>query len=165
MAAATASTGQNKICCSLLRWPSRKESCTLFVLSTLWFTVGSRSRDRLRQKIVRKFACLAQLILCCLLALCSAQAQVTINGTVRDATGAAVSGAQITLTSPSSSQTTTSSPEGKFSFVTRGAAGKVRVAANGFAPAEQTWSAAANNLQLTFVLRGVAQGELIVVSA
>ena len=85
---------------------------------------------------------------------------------VQDATGAAIPGAQVTLHSSGSSQTTTTNVEGRFSFTALSiSSGSVRVVANGFAPAEQEWPRAAGESQLTFVLRGVAQGERIVVSA
>jgi outer membrane receptor protein involved in Fe transport len=101
-----------------------------------------------------------------LLAANAGAQQVMISGVVQDATGAAISGAQVTLRSSGSSQTTTTSAEGRFSFTAGStSSGTVRVVANGFAPAEQNWPAAPGQAQLTFVLRGVAQGERVVVSA
>ena len=100
-----------------------------------------------------------------LAASASAQ-QVTISGVVQDATGAAIQGAQVTFSTAGSSQTTTTNAEGRFSFsVASGASGTLRVTANGFAPAERDWAASAEGVSLTFVLRGVAQGERVVVSA
>lgn len=102
-----------------------------------------------------------------LLASTSAWAQqVTISGVVQDSTGAVISGAQVNLSSRGESQTTTTNAEGRFSLAAAsGSSGIVRVVASGFAPAEQNWTASTDQIPLTFVLRGVAQGERIVVSA
>ena len=89
-----------------------------------------------------------------------------INGVVQDATGAAIQGAQVTFSASGVSQTTTTNAEGRFSFsVVSGTPGSIRVKANGFAPAEKEWAASIEEVPLTFVLRGVAQGERVVVSA
>ena len=85
---------------------------------------------------------------------------------VQDATGAAIQGAQVTFSASGVSQTTTTNAEGRFSFsVVSGTPGSIRVKANGFAPAEKEWAASIEEVPLTFVLRGVAQGERVVVSA
>ena len=85
---------------------------------------------------------------------------------VQDATGAAIQGAQVTFTTSRSSQTTTSNAEGRFSFsAASGVSGTLRVSANGFAPAEKAWATSTERVPITFVLRGVAQGERVVVSA
>jgi len=85
---------------------------------------------------------------------------------VRDETGAAVSGAQVTLASASSNQTTYTDDEGRFSFTApSGGSGTVRVNASSFAPAEKTWVAGSAPTPLAFILRGTAQGERVVVSA
>ncbi len=92
--------------------------------------------------------------------------QTTISGVVHDETGAAVAGAQVTFTSPGSTETTSTNAEGRFSFVApSSSSGKVRVIASGFAQMEQNWTASPEQVPLTFVLRGAAQGERIVVSA
>ena len=85
---------------------------------------------------------------------------------VRDETGAAVSGAQVTLASASSNQTTYTDDEGRFSFTApSGGSGTVRVNASSFAPAEKAWIANSAPTPLTFILRGTVQGERVVVSA
>jgi outer membrane receptor protein involved in Fe transport len=92
--------------------------------------------------------------------------QATISGLVQDATGAAIQGAQVTFSTSGSSQTTITNAEGRFTFsVVSGTSGMVRVIANGFAAAEKTWTTPPEKVSLTFVLRGVAQGERVVVSA
>jgi outer membrane receptor protein involved in Fe transport len=92
--------------------------------------------------------------------------QATISGLVQDATGAAIQGAQVTFSTSGSSQTTITNAEGRFSFsVVSRSSGMVRVTANGFAAAEKNWTPPPENVSLTFVLRGVAQGERVVVSA
>jgi outer membrane cobalamin receptor len=97
--------------------------------------------------------------------ICCAQ-QITISGTVTDATGAAIQGAQVTLNSSGQVQTVSTTEDGRFSFlVLPKVNGVVRVNANGFAAAEQTWSASSQSVRLTFVLRGIAENQRIVVSA
>ncbi|HEY4660061.1 MAG TPA: carboxypeptidase regulatory-like domain-containing protein, partial [Terriglobales bacterium] len=126
------------------------------------------SRAIASQRLINKtVSCLLRIFLISGLLAGSASAQqITISGVVQDATGAAIPGAQVTLTANGASQTATTNSEGKFSVsVMSGAPVIVRVSANGFAPAEKTWTASAEQAPLTFVLRGVAQGERIVVSA
>ena len=120
----------------------------------------------LRRSTSRTVSRLLHLFLFSLLVSPAWAQQATISGLVQDATGAAIQGAQVTFSTPGSSQTTITDAEGRFSFsVVSGTPGTVRVTANGFAPAEKNWAASAENLPLTFVLRGVAQGEQVVVSA
>jgi outer membrane receptor protein involved in Fe transport len=96
----------------------------------------------------------------------AAAQQVTVSGMVRDATGAAISGAEVTLHSQLSTQNTKTGPDGGFLFsAVSGLSGTVRVAADSFAPAEQSWSATTQTVQLTFVLNALPQVEEIVVSA
>ncbi|HEV2697318.1 MAG TPA: carboxypeptidase regulatory-like domain-containing protein, partial [Terriglobales bacterium] len=105
-------------------------------------------------------------LICALLAVPASAQQITISGVVQDATGAAIERAQVTFSSQGSSQTIATNGEGRFSFpVMSGDSVMVRVNANGFAPAEKTWTASSDSVPLTFVLRGVAQSERIVVSA
>jgi outer membrane receptor protein involved in Fe transport len=92
--------------------------------------------------------------------------QIAITGVVQDTTGAAISGAQVTLRFSGSTQTVYTTEQGKFSFTAPiGASGRVRVVANGFATTEQNWPAASGEAQLTFVLAVGTQGDRIVVSA
>jgi outer membrane receptor protein involved in Fe transport len=120
--------------------------------------------ERLRRPISRAVSCLLYFLFL-LVSAASAQ-QVTITGVVQDATGAAIQGAQVTFNSSASTRITTTNAEGRFSFsVASGAFGTLRVSANGFAPAEKDWSGSAEKVSLTFVLRGAAQSERIVVSA
>jgi len=91
--------------------------------------------------------------------------QVTVNGVVRDSTGAAIAGAQVTAIVAGSAETTTTHTDGKFSFTAAsGSSGTVRVSANGFATAEQKWTASSQT-EITVVMRAMAQSERVVVSA
>ena len=122
----------------------------------------------MRQRIIiRSASCFSQAVFISLLLAWSAQAQqIAITGVVQNATGAAIPGAQVTLRSPGSSRTTTTNTEGRFSFTeVSGSSGTVRVVAEGFTPAERSWSGSSEETQLNFVLRAIAQGERIVVSA
>lgn len=105
----------------------------------------------------------ALLILGCVSA---AGQQLTVSGTVRDASGAAVPGANVTLHSAQLEQSTKTGTDGRFEFSgVAAASGTVRVVAPSFAPSEQTWTATSDLLQLTFVLQGAARREEVVVSA
>ena len=96
----------------------------------------------------------------------AAAQQFTVSGTVQDSTGAMIAGADVTLRSPQSTQFTRTGPDGRFVFSgVTGPSGTVRITANSFASSEQEWSATPETVQLTFVLRGLAQVEQIVVSA
>lgn len=101
-------------------------------------------------------------------ALCASAAaeQFTVAGTVRDTTGAVVVGAEVTLRSPQSTLSTKTGPDGTFVFSSvTGTSGSVRVTANSFAPAEQSWTATSLTVQITFVLQAPEQSEQVVVSA
>jgi len=92
--------------------------------------------------------------------------QLTISGSVRDSSGAAISKAEVTLRAGQFTSSTTTNADGNFSFVSvNGTSGTVRILANGFAPAEKNWSAASDSVQLSFILRPLAATEHIVVSA
>lgn len=120
----------------------------------------------LRRPISRAVSCLLHLFLFSLLVPLAWAQRATISGVVQDATGAAIQGAQVTFSTSGSSQTTTTNAEGRFSFsVGSGSSGTLRVTASGFASAEKTSTASIEAVPLTFVLRGVAQGERVVVSA
>ena len=114
----------------------------------------------------RKVSCLLRVFLISALAGSASAQQITISGVVQDATAAAIAGAKVTLAANGVSQTAITNSGGKFSVsVMSGAPVVVRVNANGFAPAEKTLTPSAEQAPLIFVLRGVAQGERIVVSA
>jgi outer membrane receptor protein involved in Fe transport len=111
-------------------------------------------------------SCLAHFFLVSVLVSLAWPQQVTISGVVQDASGAAIEGAQVTFSTSGASQTTSTNAEGRFSVsIVSGDSGTVRVTANGFASAEKTWTTSPQEVSLTFVLRGVAQGERVVVSA
>jgi outer membrane receptor protein involved in Fe transport len=120
----------------------------------------------LQRPISRTVSCLLHLFLCSLLASLAWAQQATISGVVQDVTGAAIQGAQVTFSASGTNQTTTTNAEGRFSFsIASGVSGTLRVTANGFAPAEKNWAGSTEKVSLTFVLRGMAQGERVVVSA
>lgn len=92
--------------------------------------------------------------------------QITITGSVRDSSGAAISGAQLTLRSRHASLSTKSGTDGRFNFLgVPDSSGSVRVSASGFASAEKTWVAVSGSIQLMFELPPGAVSERVVVSA
>lgn len=120
----------------------------------------------MRQQISKAAGIVFHLFLFSLLVSCAWAQQITVRGVVQDATGAAIEGAQVTFSSSAVSQATTTNAEGRFSFSLPSAvSGMLRVSINGFAPMEKPWIASVEQVPLTFVLRGVAQGERVVVSA
>jgi outer membrane receptor protein involved in Fe transport len=101
-----------------------------------------------------------------LLCIAAAAQQVTVTGTVRDSTGAAIAGAEVMLRTAQYTHSTKTALDGTFSFsAVTGSSGTVHVTADSFAPAEQAWTASSATVQLAFVLRPPTQGEQIVVSA
>ncbi|MGH9517016.1 MAG: TonB-dependent receptor [Terriglobales bacterium] len=120
----------------------------------------------MRQPISTALSFASRLFLFSLLAACAWAQQGMITGVVQDATGAAIQGAQVTFSSSGVSQSSTTNAEGRFSFsLASSVTGTLRVSANGFAPMEKTWTASAGEGSRIIVLRGVAQGERVVVSA
>jgi outer membrane receptor protein involved in Fe transport len=120
----------------------------------------SRQTDKIVNRLLGIF------LICGLLAAPASAQQITISGVVQDATGAAIEGAQVTFSTSGSSQTTSTNAEGRFSFsIVSGSSGTLQVTANGFASAEKDWTGSAEGVSLSFILRGMAQGERIVVSA
>jgi outer membrane receptor protein involved in Fe transport len=103
-----------------------------------------------------------EILLWILVAACAAAAQsVRVEGTVRDSTGAAVAGAQVALRAGSGSASRVTDAHGSFIFdsVTQNS-GTVTVRAEGFATAQQSWSAGAQssaNLQIVLSPAGVNQ--------
>ena len=96
----------------------------------------------------------------------AASQQFTITGTVRDSSGAAIAGAEVTLRSPQNTQSTKTAPNGTFAFsAVTGSSGIVRVRADSFAPGEQSWTAISEAVQLAFVLEPSPQSDAILVSA
>lgn len=105
-------------------------------------------------------------VLCLLAALFqSAYAQVTLSGTVRDSSGATISGAQITLVGNHVNVTARTGPDGTFSFPGVAVSSAVlRVTAAGFAPLQQFWSAQ-DSAEIAFTLQPASVNEKIIVSA
>src|SRR5581483_7129 len=160
MADDTVSSARNKKLQSVLL-----KRCTLLVLSCGALIGHPRWGVRaLRQSITKAFVCLSLII--SLLPLKAQAEQIQISGTVQDSTGAVIPGSQVSLTSSGSTQAAETNADGRFSFsVPAGSSGIIRVVANGFAAAEQNWTAATNPIQLTIVLQAGAGSERIVVSA
>jgi Carboxypeptidase regulatory-like domain len=85
---------------------------------------------------------LSLLFATCMLATAQSPAQPPqIRGAVHDPTGAAVSGAEVTVTSGSERRTTTTGQDGSFSLPADGmTSATVEVQAPGFSMASQAWS-------------------------
>jgi outer membrane receptor protein involved in Fe transport len=97
-----------------------------------------------------------------------AQAQGSrIEGSVHDATGASVQGAQVKLTANSYSMETTTDASGAFLFNDVPAtSGMIVVTTDGFQPVQQSWAAATGApLQMSFVLQPLAVSQQVVVTA
>ena len=97
-----------------------------------------------------------------LVAACTATAQIVrVEGTVRDSTGAAVAGAQVELRAGASSASRVTGSHGSFVFDSVAQnSGTVTVRAEGYATAQQSWSAGAQssaNLQIVLSPAGVNQ--------
>jgi outer membrane receptor protein involved in Fe transport len=104
-------------------------------------------------------------LVCALSGLIAAQ-QIRVSGTVKDASGAAVVGARVTLQSRHFTQAVQTDEAGEFVFAPLNEnSGKVRVTADDFAPTEQQWSASSDSVQLAFVLKPLGVSEQVVVSA
>lgn len=114
--------------------------------------------------IARAWACAAALIT---VWLCpGVAAQVRVTGSVHDSGGAAIQGAEVSLTSPHSSLRTTTAANGSFVFASvPDSSGSVRASARGFEPVEQSWAAISGIAELTFSLQPAAVSEEVIVSA
>jgi len=89
-----------------------------------------------------------------------------LEGTVHDSTGAAISGASVSLQGDTSTVNTKTDDRGKFSFANvRVASGSVTVQATGFKAITQPWSAESGTAELQLVLQPSTVNEQIVVSA
>jgi len=96
----------------------------------------------------------------------SAQA-MQVEGSVHDATGAAVQGAKVELSAGSYSAETTTDAAGMFVFNgVPPASGQVTVTADGFEPLKQSWTTAAGAApQMSFVLQPLTVSQQVVVTA
>ena len=96
---------------------------------------------------------------------CPAYAQPTfrLRGAVRDRSGAAVAGAEVTFHSSRLDTSARTDRDGSFDMAVPDSRGRVTVSAVGFASAEQEWTATTSELDL--VLQPASVEEQIVVSA
>lgn len=97
----------------------------------------------------------------------AAAQSLRVAGTVLDATGAPVSGAQVELQTKAHTEDTTTSSSGEFSFEdVATSSGTVIVRARGFGEVRQTWTAANGNVNpLTITLRPVGLTQSVTVTA
>ena len=95
-----------------------------------------------------------------------ALAQATVSGVVRDSSGAAVAGAEVTLRTDRTSATVKTGSEGRFSFLAvPDSSGLIRVTAPGFSSVEQAWSATTAAIELDLILQPASVSERVIVSA
>lgn len=93
-------------------------------------------------------------------------AQVRVSGYVRDASGAAIQGAEVSLRSAHSSLSTKTDAAGSFIFASvPDSSGSIRIAAMGFASLEHNWAAISGNADLAISLQPASASEEVVVSA
>jgi outer membrane receptor protein involved in Fe transport len=91
---------------------------------------------------------------------------VTLTGTVRDSSTAAIAGAEVTVRTAHSSLSAKTGSDGRFAFNSvPDSSGTVRVVAPGFAPVEQTWSAETSAVEIELTLQPATVSERVVVSA
>lgn len=92
--------------------------------------------------------------------------QVAITGYVRDSSGAAIAGAEVTLRTAQATSSTKTGSDGRFAFHSVNATtGSVRATAPGFSPEEQVWSASTSAAELDLTLHPATVSERVVVSA
>jgi outer membrane receptor protein involved in Fe transport len=103
------------------------------------------------------------------LAASSAQKQVSIQGIVKDQSGAPIAGAEVSFKSKSESLRTVTDDAGKFQFqpVSIDATGVITVRAEGFSTLEQPWAAMAeaNAPPLEFVLAPAGIADQVTITA
>lgn len=132
-------------------------------MSHMDFPYSADASRQIRPAIASARACAFALIVAWLCPCLSAQVRVT--GSVHDASGAVISGAQVLLRSAHSSIQTTTSSDGTFTFASvPGSSGSVRVSAQGFDSAEQNWKSE-DRVALNFSLLPATVSEEVIVSA
>jgi outer membrane receptor protein involved in Fe transport len=110
------------------------------------------------------------LLACLVLALtlpCLAAQTITVEGTVRDPSGAVIGSASVVLRSGSYQTSVRTDASGHFVFLAvPSASGDVEVRGEGFGTVRQSWSAAAaTTVHLDILLRPASTGEQVTVSA
>jgi len=102
---------------------------------------------------------------CALCPLLYAQ-QVILTGVVRDSSGAAIAGAEVTVRTAHASLSTKTGWDGRFSFnPILESSGTLRVVSPGFAPVEKTWSSETSAVEINLTLQPASVSERVVVSA
>lgn len=92
--------------------------------------------------------------------------QVTLTGAVRDSSGAAIAGAEVTVRTAHLIQLTKTGSDGRFSFApVTDSSGTLTVAASGFSRFEETWSAETSAVEINVTVQPASVSERIVVSA
>jgi outer membrane receptor protein involved in Fe transport len=89
-----------------------------------------------------------------------------LTGAVRDSSGAAIAGAEVTVRTANSTQLTKTGSDGRFSFaLVTDSSGTLTVAASGFSRFEETWSAETSAVEINVTVQPASVSERIVVSA
>src|SRR5262249_26765828 len=107
-------------------------------------------------------------VACVLLALPIAvlAQQLAISGSVKDASGAVIISARVTIHSAHKTETVQTDSEGRFQFSDLpDLTGTLEVAAEGFNPATQPWSISAQSGRIEIILQPSSASERVVVSA
>jgi len=92
--------------------------------------------------------------------------QLAISGSVKDASGAAITSARVTIHSAHKTETVQTDSEGRFQFSDLAdLTGTLKVAAEGFNPATQPWSISAQSLRIEIILQPSSASQRVVVSA
>ena len=116
-----------------------------------------------RQQIATEVA----LLLLCSSVMAFAQSPTyTIGGYVRDSTGAAVAGADVSVRSAHFTSSVKAGPEGH--YIIQGVpdpSGTIEASARGFSSLSQKWSASSDPIEIMFTLKPLGPREHIVVSA
>ena len=132
-------------------------------LSHFWVVLNIGGIGR---TIFRSVRCVAFMVFLAILgAKCHAQS-TTVNGLVRDSSGAAIARAHVFLRSGAFEVHTSTNEEGRFSFFNIPLRpGSVEVTADGFVTSQHSWEEGQPPSRLEFTLQLAAQKEQVVVSA
>lgn len=119
-----------------------------------------------RKLVVALFSLTSSLALCCLFAAAARAQSAEVSGTVRDASGAAIAGAQVQLRAGAFTSTVTTGPDGKFQFPSVPAtSGTLLVSAKDFNQAKQSWSSSGAPVSVNVTLQLVSVSQSVMVTA